>query len=385
MAVTNDLIPDFDDFERYYGRQMPAAEQRALEGRMLDEPLVAEAYEGFLAWRATHPDVAGMRSDLHVRLHERIARERRRALPLWTYASAASVLLALFAYWTVFLKDSQVVRDKHMAAAPPAETAKPDQVPEPEPARAKDLLAKAPQPTVDQSLKSPFSTSTKSGNGKVMSGIASGEPVSDPETLLKSDAAIAVAERGVTQEQIAVPLADSGFAPIKPSQPATETVNKLTDLEILQEMHKSVAARSTPASSKPSAMSRKTADVLSNSPGKVLNEVVVLGATTQAKKSTSAYLFEPDRPAPAPLGGWEAYRTYLEENTDSSAIAGQITITFIVSASGALSGFVAQGPEALQKEAVRIIRSGPAWAPARTKGMPVISSTEIRLQFRQAQ
>ncbi len=103
MAATNDHIPDFGDFERYHSGEMPPEEQRWLEGKMLAEPLVAEAYEGFLAWRAQHTDLAGVRSALHERLHTRGA--RRDALPLWAYASAASVVLALLVYWSVFVRD----------------------------------------------------------------------------------------------------------------------------------------------------------------------------------------------------------------------------------------------------------------------------------------
>ncbi|SEJ81584.1 hypothetical protein SAMN05216327_12188 [Dyadobacter sp. SG02] len=382
MAATNDLIPDFEDFERYYGGQMPAEEQRALEGRMLDEPLVADAYEGFLAWRVAHSDAASVRADLRDRLNERVARERKPALPLWAYASAASVLLVLFAYWTFFLRANQPVV-QNTTPISRTETAKPAEAPLAEPVQADDKVAETSQPAVPQPSKAPLSANPKPAGSATGREDAASEAVQNPEFLWKPNAATAVAGAEINQDQVTVPSENPEVAPATPSQPAPD--NTLVAPEALHAVGKSVAARSKVAPSKPSLVSQKAADTVPGGPGEMLSEVVVVGATTQSKKSASAYSLEPDRPAPVPASGWGAYRAYLDKNTDSSAVTGQITVTFIVNATGALSGFIARGPEELQKEAIRIISVGPAWAPARTKGMPVAAPAEIQLQFRQAQ
>lgn len=381
MAITNDLIPDFDDFERYYSGQMPAEEQRALEGRMLDEPFVAEAYEGFLAWRATHSDAGGMHADLRERLHERVAREKKSALPLWAYASAASVLLALFAYWTFFLRNNQVVTPKNTPTASHNETAKKAA----KPAQANDTFASAPKPAAVQPLKAPSIAHTKPTGSATRTEPAAGESAQQPENSLKRRAFApdAIAEVEVQRDQIVVPQTDAGLAPPAPAQPAP--AHALTTPGALQAISKSEAGRSKAAPSKPSLVSKKTADTVPEDREEVLSEVVVVGSSTQSKKSATTHFTEPDRPAPMPAEGWEAYRAYLDKNTDSSAVAGQVVVTFVVSSTGTLSGFTAKGPEELQKEAIRIISSGPAWIPTRKKGTAVASLAEIQLQFRQSQ
>lgn len=360
---------------------MSAEEQRALEGRMLDEPLVAEAYEGFLAWRVTHSDAAGIRADLRERLHERVRHERKSVLPLWAYASAASVLLALFAYWTLFLRDNQVVTPKNTPTASRNETAKRA----PEPARANDTFANAPEQPVVQPSKAPSIARSKPTNGVTRVEPAAGESAQKTENLLKRRAFApdAIAEVEVQRDQIIVPPTDPGLT--TPTQPAPEPAHALTTPGTLQAVSKSEAARSQAKHSKPSLVSKKTADTVQEDREEVLSEVVVVGSSTQSKKSAITHISEPDRPAPLPAEGWKDYRAYLEKNTGSSSTTGQVVVTFIVSPTGALSGFTAKGPEELQKEAIRIISSGPAWVPTRKRGTPVASLAEIQLQFRQSQ
>lgn len=383
MAATNDLIPDFEDFERYHSGEMPPAEQRSLEGRMLDEPLIAEAYEGFLAWREKHSDVAGMRADLHNRLHERVARGRKSVLPLWAYASAASVLLAFFAYWTFFLHDSQVVKQKQATIVGRSEPAKQGQ----EPVRAREKLADAPQPVTLQPSGTPSLTRPKPADNVAHGEAVASESVQDPEFFLKPDALTpeAVAGAEIRRDQIVVPQQDSGLAQTTHAQPVPEPAHALTAPGTSQAVGKSIAAKSQAAPSNPSLVSQKAADTVPENPGEMLSEVVVAGWSTYRKESAISQLVEPDRPAPTPAQGWPAYRAYLEKNTGSASTTGQVVVTFVVSSTGALSGFVTSGPEELHKEAIRIISKGPAWAPARTKGMPVTSLAEIQLQFRRSQ
>ncbi|MGG7663630.1 hypothetical protein [Dyadobacter sp. BHUBP1] len=378
MAVTNDLIPDFDDFERYYSGTMRVEEQRALEGRMLDEPLVAEAYEGYLAWRVTHSDIAGMRADLRERLHERVARERKSGLPLWVYTSAASVLLVLFAYWTFFLGDNQVVVQKDSTTYGD-ETATEAR----KPVQADDKFTKAPEPVVVPPPKIPSKPAASKTRGQAVAS----KPVHNPESLLKPHAFVpdALADAEVQREQIVVPPTHSDLNQPTPAQPAPDPAKALPASGTLRALGKSAAARSQTEPSKPLLVSHKTADTVPENPGEILNEVVVTGSSISSKKSPITLVAEPDQPTPIPAQGWPAYRTYLEKSTGFAATTGQVVVTFIVSSTGALSGFVANGPEELRKEAIHIISNGPAWAPARTKGFPVTSLAEIQLQFRQSQ
>lgn len=341
MAVTNDHIPDFEDFERYYSGEMPSAEQRVLEGRMLVEPLVADAYEGFLAWREQHSRIADVRSDLRERLRARGTLARRNALPLWAYASAASVLLAIFSYWFVFLDDQSVEVQKLPVAA------KREQVKSLPAGVATDAPAEAASVSASQSQKIPGS-----------------KALPTPKT---ASAPSGLADAEIPEEVEDIALEDSFPVKTEEVQATPQPAQTLTTSGAAQAVAKSMADRAKMQREQPD-----TQYLVASKP---------VSATTKAYTVTVPV----DTLAAAPAMGWTSYRAYLGENTDSSRTTGAVVVTFFVSSTGALSGFVTNGPEELYKEAIRIISSGPAWAPARSKGIPVTSRVEIQLQFRQAQ
>lgn len=340
MAATNDHIPDFEDFKRYHSGEMSPAEQRLLEGRMLAEPLVAEAYEGFLAWREHDSRMADVRADLRERLHTRVARTNRNALPLWAYASAASVLLALFSYWFAFLRDQPVAMQKSSVAVK-GEEVKPS------------LAAVVPE-----SLAAPASVSASAAlNAPHTNALSKPKKTLTPSGL---------ADAEVREEANEIALEDS--SPIKAEQiQAPQPAQVLVAPGTAQSVGKSIAGRAK--------MEREDADT----------QYLVASKPVSANVKSYTVTVPGDTLPAAPALGWTDYRGYLEKNTGSASTTGQIVVTFFVSSTGALSDFVTVGPEELHKEAVRIISSGPAWAPARRKGIPVTSRAEIRLQFRHAQ
>ncbi len=350
MAATNDLIPDFDDFERYHSGEMPSDEQRLLEGRMLAEPLVADAYEGFLAWRAHHTHFAGVRADLHERLHVRVAHERRNALPMWAYASAASVLLALFAYWAVFLRDQTVIMQKPAVAISPKETTPAAR--EQKPA----TIADRPAPRPEERVPAAAPTSEPKRISEVLS---------DAQTTPSQP--LIAGESEIREEATDAALADSEALTAVSKDSAPQPASALAAPGSAQAVGKSMAARAKAVPSSLYNVAEKGGQANAH-----VVERIVAGSG-------------PAMPTPAPAAGWPAYQAYLNKNTGSASSTGQIVVTFIVNPSGALSGFTARGPQELHKEAIRIISTGPAWAPALVKGNPVASTAEIQLQFRQSQ
>lgn len=360
MAATNDLIPDFDDFERYYSGEMPLAEQRSLEGRMLAEPLVAEAYEGFLAWRAGNTGAAAMRADLQERLRTRVAHARRKTLPLWAYASAASVLLAVFSYWFVFLRDQKVDVQKPSVAIKQEKVT--SSVPE---------QAPAPVPSLqDKPLESVASAPAAPEDSKLPESVPAGQFQKPSQALPKPEIALdptVLADTEVPEKATDIALEDS-------FQAATEIVH------VPQQPAKALA---TPGSAK--AVGKSIAGRARMEQKDLDTQYLVASKPVSAEKQTYSVVIPADTLAAVPIAGWPFYRAYLEKNTGYASTTGQILVTFVISASGTLSGFIAKGPEELQKDAIRIIRNGPAWAPASANGTPVISRAEIQLQFRQAQ
>lgn len=359
MAATNDLIPDFDDFERYYSGEMPSAEQRLLEGRMLAEPLVAEAYEGFLAWRARNTRATAMHANLQERLHARVTQPRRKALPLWAYASAASVLLALFSYWFVFLHDQKEGMQKpSVAVKQEATSSAPKQAPVPIPIQQDEPLESvASAPAVPEVSTSAASTSAN-------------QPKQVPQALPKSELAQApsvLADTQAREKAADIASADSFPAETEELHVPPQPAKALATPGSAQAVGKSMAGRAR--------MKREDVET----------QYLVASKPVSAQKETYSIVVPADTLAAVPAAGWPSYRAYLDKNTGSASTTGQIVVTFVVSSSGALSGFIARGREELQKEAIRIISSGPAWAPARTRGIPVESPVQIQLQFRQAQ
>lgn len=341
MAATNDHIPDFEDFERYCSGEMPPGEQRLLEGRMLSEPLLAEAYEGFLAWRERDGHMAHTRADLRERLHARVTRTDRNTLPLWAYASAASVLLAVFSYWFVVLRDQPATMKKTSVAVKQEEV---------------------------KSLPAVVAPESSAEHGSVSAGAPLNAPhtnaLSKPKTTLTPSG---LADAEVQAEANENALGDSSPIKAEEIQAAPQPSQVLVMPSAAQAVGKSVAGRVK--------MEHEEADT----------RYLVASKPASANAKTYTVTIPGDTLPAAPALGWPDYHAYIEKNTGSASTTGQIVVTFFVSSTGTLSDFVTNGPEELYKEAIRIISSGPAWAPARRRGIPVTSRAEIRLQFRQAQ
>jgi len=358
MAATNDLIPDFDDFERYYSGDMSPAEQRSLEGRMLAEPLVAEAYEGFLAWRAQDTRVSTMRADLKERLHTRVTHARSKAIPLWGYASAASVLLALFGYWAVFLRDQKAAMQKPAVAVhrEEARSSKPEQAPVPVPMQRDKPFEPVAVAPAEPKASIPAKPAPAA------------RPEQTPRTLSETGSALnpsVLADARLEATDTA--LADSIRASSRIVQASSQPAEALIAPGSAQVVGKSMAARAR--------VEKKDVDT----------QYLVASSPMPARKRIDAVVIPTDTLVAVPSAGWASYRAYLDKSTDSASTTGKIIVTFIVNTSGALSGFVAKGPQELQKDAIRIISNGPAWAPASTNGTRVISVAEVQLQFRQSQ
>ncbi|WP_353720667.1 hypothetical protein [Dyadobacter sp. 676] len=375
MDATDNLLPDFDDFERYCSGQMPPAEQRLLEARMLDEPLVAEAYEGFLAWRAPYADAARLRADLHERLHTRASRTRRKALPLWAYGSAASVLLALFVYRVAFWGGRKADTQRPAAIVtqrdqPGSKHGVPEQA---------SPVAQAPAPAIAGPAGAPQLAASAQARRE--------EITPSPGIVAKSAAPASSTAAGPEQldgkEETDTVSADSELAGKAAAQLAPAPARALAVPGSVQAVGKSMAGRTRATASAPQIVSQKPSGTSSLTEN--LNEIAATGISSQSKKTAVNVPSEADRADPAPVGGWEAYHVYLDENTASATTTGQVTVTFVVNPTGTLSGFKARGTGELRDEAIRIVRKGPVWLPARTQGANTARLVEVQLQFRRSE
>lgn len=372
MAATDDLIPDFDDFERYRNGEMQPAEQRSLEGRMLSEPLVAEAYEGFLAWRAQHADPARIPTDLRKRLRDREARTN--VLPLWAYASAACVLLVLFVYWAVFWDDQKMDAKKQKVAASQKAMSPSTRVQAP-------AQAGIQPPVKDKSAAFAPAAPKAAAPTAHISEAKSGQAAKAPRQRKKELPAASLADIQVPQETTDIAIGDSFWIETQVVQVPSQAPKALEIPSGPQAVGKSTAGS---VRMEPSSFKSTSKDAPKPDTQRLAEMLVLTKPEVTRKKSAAPMAILAGAPAPVPADGWPFYRTYLDKHTGSAPLDGQVTVTFVVGSLGSLSGFVARGPEQLQKEAIRMIQEGPAWVPARTEGRTVPSLAEIRLQFRQA-
>ena len=110
-----------------------------------------------------------------------------------------------------------------------------------------------------------------------------------------------------------------------------------------------------------------------------LNEVVVIGYSTQEKRSvTGSVAPVAPKALPAPSTGTRRFNKYIRENliTEKAVqigVEGTLSLSFFVNADGSLSDFKIITPIGfgLDEKAIQLIKDGPEWIPARDIDAPV--------------
>jgi TonB family protein len=119
-----------------------------------------------------------------------------------------------------------------------------------------------------------------------------------------------------------------------------------------------------------------------------LNEIVVTGygagrAESENDRKSGEYLY------PKPSGGKDKFDSYIRENIrwpDTSAAHHKVVVVlgFTVRTDGSLDSIkIIRSPgKAFSDEAIRLVRSGPAWNPAEDGGRPVEDEVRLRIVFK---
>ena len=129
-----------------------------------------------------------------------------------------------------------------------------------------------------------------------------------------------------------------------------------------------------------------------------LDEVVVVGYGTVKERSAyeTGAVAKVDMDdnyssyqSPQPLGGMDKLKSYLEDNLSFPAEWVEsdrevVRVSFTVGVNGDLSDFeIVRSPDTLfSKEAIRLIKEGPAWVPAMTEQKAIRENTSLRIVFR---
>jgi hypothetical protein len=338
MAATDSTkYPDFEDFRRYYYSEMSFEEQHQLEKKMLDEPLVADAYEGFVAMLDNEMHIDKAKKELSARLHERLREKRKSIIPLWAYGAAASVIIVIGVFWqrqtgSLSPETAKVEPMEVLPAVPVIKETKPSHT-------------AAPHETPGKAL------SDKYKKAKVPTG-RSQSTVKDLQRSKELAAVLVEKNAGFQSERET--LADEA------SDSLAVFVRQSLKLDSLR------TVLATP---------KKTTVLAEN-----VNARSAVPVSSQESSGRSGSLIVRNT-SPMPLGGWQSYQNYLEAKTKDAVLKGMVTVSFIVGADGSLTGFSPKGDQLLYDQAIHILKEGPAWLPAISNGQKILKTAEVTIHF----
>ncbi|WP_439554762.1 energy transducer TonB [Dyadobacter sp.] len=327
MAEFDQRSPiNLKDFVRYQSGEMSFPEQHAFEKRLLSDPAFAEAYEGFTLLNPTSAQADKLHAELADKLTARTASNGSRKTSLWTYASAASVIITAGILWIVLAKDKVVEKVSKV------------------PAPIEQPVIKPAEPLPDANVNAaPIATAPELPRKKQ-------RPVRTQPEQLAPEPLVAAAP--LLDENV---KADSDF--VKARVAVSEPVP---------------SAFAAPPSSiqwlgraAPAKMSRSTSRLVSD------------GALSEQSDVLST-----DKPQPK--AGWQQYLSYMQQNTPAYEGSETVIVSFTVKADGTLTALKATGKVSLQSAAIEVVRKGPAWTPAKQNGSPVDATAEVAIYFHAA-
>lgn len=388
------------DIERYWKGELPAAEMHAMEKAALEDPFLAEAMEGY-QYLAEIPASSASRDmeDLHKKLEDRVSPQQPVIVPFawWKPAIAAMLLISAGAIGYYFWKpaptpdlvktQTKVEEPVVVAPAPGEVQTTPDStITEPGDIAILDKPSrkKSPHPQVEQAEdiarraepeKAPVAdeSATRAENKVAITTVPDLQPQTAP--VVATNPLFEYKGIVLNEEKKPVPGAIihlkgrvAGVSVVtdtagKFKVPVADSVIQLTVSSVGYESDK--YQLSVMDSTNDIAINLKP----SNSS---LNEVVVTGysakkksAPTANRESSKELSVQVQDAVPVP--GWNDYNLYLQQKQvvpDSlKSVKGNVVLSFLVAANGKLSSFIVEqslDPE-LDREAIRLVKSGPAW------------------------
>lgn len=383
---------------QYLAGELDDKAMHDLERQALDDPFLADALEGY----ATHaPEQQTHQADLVSRLEARVApKESKVRVLYYRWAAAAAILLLMFsAGW--FLWEQQ--RPAPIAGVTPSTaTPVPDSQPQGESTVVPPVVPAPPAlASADQHAKN----------------VIPPPPAAEPSVKVDRRTISAADEPAPTPAPAAAPVPEArAYSPVPAiadkfveKAPVTATEKKGQ----LEEHHNYFM---------PPADAKKDNQAFSANfdSNKSLSEVVITGYSTQRKKSvtgSSSIVIrgmstiqrdsassveralqgkvagvqvtnegntddEVTYHAPAPIVGETAYDNYLRTKTvnPDNKYNGTVRVSFTVMPDGSLQDFkiLRHLNDACDAEAIRVIKEGPAWAPASDRKP---AKVKVRVRF----
>ena len=400
-----------EDIRRYLNGEMAPAEMHALEKAALDDPMLADAIEGFQASVAsqghmkTQQDVDALNRAFAERLHKTPVKQ----FPLWQVAAAAVVIIIAGVVTFNYLNqpaEQLAVKQTDTAAQSIPQKEKVYQLPDTS-VTEEALSTKTSTPAVasqQSSGKGAVSRNEKKATSPARAGAettnqqykkddlqevvvikpADSVPVIFPEAAapeanrdltvdaprnVKQNNALHVISGRVVNANLE-PLANASLTPSDASlQPYNNRDNRLnTD----RSGYFNVLSPDTSLIVKVTAFGyREQLFRLRNNPAQnqlVLKPENKLKASGVAASKKIAENKSSDNVQDAvPVNGWPAFENYIEKNkvypAENSSLAGEVILSFQVNSQGKPVNFkiLKSLAKSYDEEAIRLIREGPKW------------------------
>jgi len=386
-----------EDFRRYQDGEMSFSEQHLFEKQLMEDPFLAEAFEGFTALKEHDVPYEKSMSELEERLLNRIKKQKsNQFLPLWRYVAAAFLILGIGVAWMVYFQSGGSKPDRQelldMAVIP--------NIPGKE--KVDEPVAPFVRPKTEVSKKNENIISRNSEK-IAYSDSPEQEQVSDAVIVESPVYAARQAEPSAPAATPALPapaliMAQGNLKAIT-GRVTDENGEKLPGVQVRSGQNESVtnvngdfvvnSRIGDSVSVSYIGFEAKTVKIDKTDLGNVkmdqanlaLNEVVIVGYGNAQKKSGGGLDFTQERGRPEPGVGWEAYQSYLNGMTDSSSLSGVVKVSFILTENGTMTDFKADGPAQLRERAIDIVRTGPVWTPGKTNRLALLKRLEVEVRF----
>jgi len=421
-----------NDIEKYLNGELSPSEMHALEKKALDDPFLADALEGaeFLSPEAFHEDMEDLRQQLQARI-EPEERKTVQAFWIWTARIAAGLLLITIA---TFMLNILVTRqsEEEIASLTGMDTSKHSDTLDiympPAHERhsgtyfsnasfnvsgnasaagvsnissamgnehdvevnlmATESLERILSVDDDNNVSTPAISSDNAKDkpriaysysnapvGNISSTWADSVAIPSP-TPLKARGRILFAEDGSALPGVSITLKGTAQSTISDAEGYFEIPVLTGETSTLRLAYVGMQNQEIKVAPGADVQVQMTSDVAA------LSEVVVVDRNAERKDVAALEPAVPD-------GGRQAFNDYIKQNLKypdqalQNSIEGRVTVEFTVEPSGKISDFkIVKGlGYGCDEEAIRLIKQGPKWIPARRTTSAVGEQVKVRLKF----
>ncbi len=365
---------DKDHFEKYLKGEMSNEEAHAFEREVLKDPFAQEALEGF---EGQNPDEVFSNLD---KLKIKTSQKKETTFPLMRIAAAVSLLLiSSLAVWFVFnsfeseepvAMETEVVEEKLDLAEVTEEPTKFAQ----EDSLIEEIPSESQNETIAQVDQEPE------------------EEVDQPSSTVAevSEPTAGEASEGLAEVTVAIADEDANAKGAGLTEIENPPVTIQADAEDTEpEVQTSEQFFTLSEKAETAELAKKTDSAIQT------DQPTQAPAVSRAARarSLSSDQIQPSRILSVdatPSGGEEEFQKYLTENlvypqaaTDNE-IRGTVILELIISSTGEIINIETKRSlgYGCDEEAIRLVREGPKWNPARKNGTNEVDTVRIRVRFK---